>query len=254
MLIITSPAKTLDLESEYTLSFPPTQPQFLKQAAQIASDLKNLTKAQIQELMHINDKLSELNVQRYKSWLEKHTVNNSRPALHIYKGDIYRQLTPDTYNEKQQQYAHKSLRIISGLYGVLKAYDLMQPYRLEMKLDLCKHNGPKLADYWRKLVTDSLNQEAKSENHNFLLNLASKEYAAAVDFKKLTIPVVTVDFKQVQANGDLKTVAILSKIARGLMIEFCIKNTVENLDGVKKFNIEGYKLVEEGSKKLIFAR
>ena len=254
MLIITSPAKTLDLESEYTLSISPTQPQFSKQAAQIASDLRNLNEAQIQKLMHINSKLAELNVQRYKSWSKKHSVSNSRPALHIYKGDIYRQLTPDTYNEKQQQYVQKSLRIISGLYGVLKAYDLMQPYRLEMKLDLRKYNGPKLADYWSNIVTESLNKDAKSENHNFLLNLASKEYAAAVDFKKLTIPVVTVDFKQIQANGDLKTVAILSKIARGLMIEFCIKNTVENLDGVKNFNVEGYKLVEEGSKKLVFAR
>lgn len=250
MLIITSPAKTLDQNSIYPKT-EITQPLFLEKTNEIAQKLKKLPKKELQKMYQISDKLVELNHQRLKDWTKKHDLKNSRPAIFMYFGDIYREIFPKEYNKSEQDYAQKSLRMITGLYGYLRPFDLIQPYRLEMRTNVPSIGW--LHDYWQQTLTESLNQEAETQKHPFLLDLASKEYSKSINFNNLNIPRIEVLFKE-KRDGKLKTIAIFSKKARGMMIEFCIKNQINTVEQIKKFNTAGYKFTEETPNSLLFTR
>lgn len=252
MLFITSPAKTLDWQSDFQLSFKPTQPALLKESTKVMGIMSKLDASGLRKLMHISQAIAELNLERNKLWQPEHNNKNSRPALHAFNGDIFKQMTPRTYTKDQQDYAQQCVRIISGLYGVLRAYDLIQPYRLEMgsKLDV---DGKQLYKFWQPHTTKLLADEAKSAGHKFLVNLASNEYSSAVSFKDLPIPVIDIEFRE-KRNGKLQNVAIYSKQARGMMLEFCVKHLAADPQDMEKFDTAGYKLVAKTAKSLTFAR
>lgn len=251
MLILTSPAKTLNEIPKLPASLVITEPRSLDLTAKINKELSKLSQKQIAKLMSINEKLASLNYQRFKDWHQDHTLQNSQPALYMYAGDIYRQLTVQSYTKGEVNYAQNSLRVISGFYGILRALDLMQPYRLEMKLKL--PSGAKLTDYWRTECTKILIADCNQDPDKLVINLASKEYENAVDLKLLPAQVVNINFQEYR-NGELKTVAINSKRARGMMIEYCIKNQIHNLDDLKKFNLGDYKFNSEEEGSLLFVK
>lgn len=238
MIIITSSAKTLDEKTDCS-HVHGEQPLFLNMSERIHTSLAKKSKEELQEVLHANDKITELNFNRYKSWKKDHSSENSRPALFMYKGDIFRQMHPLAYSEDQLKYAHKTLRVMSGLYGSVRALDLIQPYRLEMaaKID----SNEKLSDQWRESVTEQFNKE-----DNTLVNLASKEYADAVDFDTFNGKVITIEFKE-ERDGKLQNLGILAKRARGMMIEYAIQNKVEDPKELQKFTEGGYAFAGETS-------
>lgn len=253
MLIITAPAKTLDLTSNYKVKAI-YQPQFPQEASEIRDQIAKMSEAELARFMKINEKIAAENFQRYQNWTLKHQEPQSRPALHCYKGDIYKQMHPETYTPEQQAYAQESIRILSGLYGVLRGYDLMQPYRLEMKQKMQVGEAKNLPEFWRPLVTASLNNDIQSQGHKFLLHLASEEYAAAINFKQLNCPVVKVEFREKQPDGTSKITPIYSKQARGMIMEFCIQNQINSVQELKQFSTANYQFQEGTDTSLVFSR
>lgn len=251
MLILTSPAKTQDFESSWETQIEPTKPQFLTDASKLIEILQKKSKKKLQGILGVSEKLVEENYERYQNWEKSHKLVNSKPALLAYKGDIYRQFKANGFSKSEQVYAQKSLRIITGLYGILRAYDLIQPYRLEMKTDLETNKESDLYEFWGKKLTNQLNKDIRDQNHKLVLNLASKEYSHSISFKDLKADYVTVEFKQTK-NGTTKNYGILSKFARGVMIDWCIKNKVKTLEKLKQFDMNGYRLEQETLHKLLF--
>ena len=243
MIILTSPAKTLDLESEFPKS-PESQPKHVSSANRIVKILKNKSKDELMQLYQKGEKISEINHERFQKWSENHNIVNSRPAIYTFAGDIYREIFPKKYTKKQQIYAQKNLRILSGLYGILKPYDLIQPYRLEMGTQIMIEDKPTPADYWKDKLTNTLKRDLINQNEHIILNLASQEYTRAIDFEKLYfVKVIKIDFKQCR-GGSTQQFGLLSKKARGMMIEFCIKNQIEKETELKNFSTAGYKYVK----------
>ena len=252
MIFITSPAKTLNFESDWNADLVST-PEFSDKAWELVSQLKKESLAELQQSLQVSEKLAELNHKRFQSFDKNPKTNKAKPALLAYMGDIYRQMTPQTYSDREQAYAQKNLRIITGLYGVLKAYDLIQPYRLEKKLKYQTKYGKNLYEFWGRTLTESLEKELSQHKNQVLINLASKEYSKAINLKNFTYPAYDIEFRQIK-NGEEKNTPIFSKIARGMMLEFCIKNNVKDLEGIKKFNTENYIFDREEGNKLFFVR
>jgi cytoplasmic iron level regulating protein YaaA (DUF328/UPF0246 family) len=250
MLILTAPAKTLNQEGTLP-SLKYSQPLLLKHAAIITHELQQLSAPELGTLLKTNDALTALNFKRYQQWNEAHSLDNSRPALWTYAGHIFKQIPVDTYNTKQLQYAQESLCILSGLYGVLRPLDLMQPYRLEMNTKL-GNIGP-LRAFWKQTLTKQLQQNINAHNHQFILNVASKEYSDAIDLKALSIPTINVIFLQT-SKGVTKTFAMLAKQARGQMIDFCITHQVETVEQLTKFNVDGYRLQSTSTTEVVFLK
>jgi uncharacterized protein len=243
MLIISSSAKTLDLETPA----PQGQaPNFLIEANKAQSVLASMDVQTFSEILGVSEKIALLNVERMQTW----SSAKARPALFMYKGDVYRQLNPSDYSKEQLDYA-KSVFAISGLYGAVGGMDEIKPYRLEMKAKLEGYGSMNV--YWKPLVTDYFNKLVEKEGHQFLLNLASKEYAKAVDRKKLTIPVIDVEFKE-ERDGKLKIVGLMAKRARGMMIDYCIVNHVQDPAELRHFNSAGYEFLGEENGTLTFVR
>ncbi len=250
MLILTAPAKTLNQQG--TLSaLDYTQPLLLGNATIIAKALQQLPQADLGVLLKTNNDLTALNYQRYQRWNKVHNVENSRPALWTYAGHIFRQIPVDTYSASQIQYAQDSLCILSGLYGVLRPLDLMQPYRLEMNTKL--GNLGALRAFWKEILTQQLQQIINYNNHQYVLNIASKEYSDAINLKALSVPTINITFLQT-SKGVTKTFAMLAKQARGQMIDFCITNNVKIIEQLTTFNVDGYKLQSESDKELVFLK
>lgn len=226
---------------------------FLKEANMIARSLRLYSKRGLGDVLEVSDSLADLNYERYKKWDKKHTPENSRPALYAYYGDIFQELNLDSYGKRELEYADSSLRIISGLYGLLRATDLIQPYRCEMTLSIHIGTAPDLVHFWREKVTRALNEDIKKGKHELVLNLASKEYAKVVDFDELSVPSLSVDFKQ-DVKGRIKNYGLLSKKARGDMVDFCIKSQATTLKDLKKFKTDGYKLDRETKSGLGFVK
>lgn len=253
MKIVLSPAKSLDYESELPTSRA-TQPQFLETTAKLNRKLSRMSKKEISELMGISDKLADLNYHRYQEFEEEHTPSNSRPAMYAFDGDVYTGL--DAYSipvEKIDRF-QDTLRILSGMYGILRPLDLMQPYRLEMGTSIGIERKDSLYGVWQKKVTDYLNKELKKDE--LFINLASNEYFKVVDTKNLKVPVITPVFKDLK-NGKLKIVSFFAKKARGAMVKYIIDNDVETYEGLKGFDYEGYAYSDKGSEKeneLLFTR
>ena len=246
MLMIISPAKTLDYESPLATETH-TQPDFLDDACELIDQLKELEPHQVSNLMSISDKLGQLNAERFQSWHTPFTPDNARQAVLAFKGDVYTGLDAESFSNEDFSFAQKHLRILSGLYGLLKPLDLMQPYRLEMGTRFENTRGKDLYAFWGSKITEALNQLLASDD-KVLVNLASNEYFKSVQKKHLDARLVTPQFKDWK-NGQYKMISFYAKKARGLMCRFAIQNRITQADDLKGFNLEGYYFSEDQSDK-----
>jgi cytoplasmic iron level regulating protein YaaA (DUF328/UPF0246 family) len=252
MKIIISPAKSLDFETAL-----PTQkhtlPKFLKDSRVIHKVIKQKNPNDLMELMSISDKLADLNWQRNKVWKTPFTPENARPALYAFAGDVYIGLDGYSISEEKLDALQDKLRILSGLYGLLKPLDLMQAYRLEMGTHLPIDDHKNLYDFWKQKLTAALNKELK--NGELFVNLASNEYASAIDFKALKVPVITADFLD-SKDGKLKMISFFAKKARGLMVRYILDTNAETIEDLQGFDYDGYRFDSNLSKgnTLVFTR
>lgn len=238
MLTVISPAKTLDFESELPTDTY-TQPKFKKQSAELIDLLRGFKPDALSDLMHISEKLAHLNVDRYEAWQTRHTTGNSRQAIFAFKGDVYLGLEAHKFSQTDCEFAQGHLRILSGLYGVLRPLDLMQAYRLEMGSKLSNIKGDNLYDFWGNQVTTTLNRQAKSNDDPAILNLASNEYFKVIKKDELKVPVVSPVFKD-EKNGKFKIISFFAKKARGMMSGWVIQNQITEPTELKKFKVGGY--------------
>lgn len=252
MKIVISPAKSLDFEKPLPTT-KNSKPQFLKEAKTINGELKKLKPADLSELMHISNNLAQLNWERNKIFKSPFTAQNARPAIYAFNGDVYLGLDSYTIPEEKLAILQKKLRILSGQYGILKPLDLMQAYRLEMGTQISINETKNLYEFWKDSLTNSLNKELKK--NELFINLASQEYFAVIDTKKLKVAVITPEFKDYK-DGKLKMISFFAKKARGLMVRYIIDHDVETLEKLKHFNYEGYQFDENLSKgnTIVFTR
>jgi uncharacterized protein len=252
MKIVISPAKSLDFETKLPTNIY-SQSAFLKQSETIHKTLKKKKPNDLKELMHISDNLANLNWQRNQEWNTPFTPENARPAVFAFNGDVYTGLDAYTIPDNKIEILQDKLRILSGLYGILKPLDLMQAYRLEMGTSMPIGTSKNLYEFWKKTITNSLNEELS--NDELLINLASNEYFSAVDVKSLKVPVVTPEFKDYK-DGKLKMISFFAKKARGLMVRYIIDTNAATIDDLKQFNYDGYAFDANLSKgnKLVFTR
>ncbi len=238
MLIIISPAKTLDYNSPIkTKVF--TQPEHLDDSEKLIHCLRQLSSRNIGELMNVSTNIADLNFDRYKTWNKMFTEENARQALLAFKGDVYTGLNIDSFNSKDFGFAQKHLRILSGLYGLLRPLDLMQPYRLEMSTKLVTERGKNLYEFWGSIITKGLNTQLQKTQSDYLINLASNEYSKAVKFKELNASVITPVFKDYK-DGKYKIIGIYAKKARGMLSRYIIKHRLTAPEDIKTFNDENY--------------
>ena len=254
MIAILSPAKTLDYTS-LTKKFDSSQHIFQDETQVLVSKLKKQSKAKLKALMKISDKLAEENATRYKEFGPKFTKKNSKEAIFAFMGDAYRGFDATTLTKGQINFAQKHVRILSGLYGILKPLDLMQPYRLEMGTRLSTRKGKNLYEFWGEKITQSLNEEINSHRAKTIVNLASKEYFKSIKKKKLEVPIIDVDFKEYR-DGKLKYIQFNAKRARGLMARYIVTEKAKSVEALKGFNLEEYAFSEEESteNQLLFVR
>jgi len=239
MLAVISPAKTLDFETP-----PPTgvftMPDFLDHSEALIAVLRRVSKKKLGNLMSISADLAALNTQRYADWNTPFTTDNAKQALMAFKGDVYTGFDLDQYGKRDFTYAQKHLRILSGLYGLLRPLDLIQPYRLEMGTKLPTRRGKDLYKFWGSIITEALNGALAASGSGVLVNLASNEYYAAVDKKLLSARIITPSFKDLK-NGNYKILSFFAKKARGTMSEFIIRERIDEPEGLKKFKGMGYR-------------
>ncbi|QAV23653.1 peroxide stress protein YaaA [Proteus hauseri] len=254
MLITISPAKTLDYESPLaTTHF--TQPELLKYSQQLIDECRKLSSSDIASLMKISDKLAGLNAARFGEWHPEFTPNNARQAILAFKGDVYTGMQAEHFSEDDFLFAQQHLRILSGLYGVLRPLDLMQPYRLEMGIKLENKKGKDLYQFWGNIITDTLNKALDEQGDNILVNLASDEYFKSVNTKKLNAEIIKPVFLD-EKNGKYKVISFYAKKARGLMSRFIIQEKLTNKTQLKEFELEGYRFnsAESEGNTLVFKR
>lgn len=238
MLLVISPAKTLDYETpSITNKF--TQPDFLDQSALLIEELRELSPAAVGSLMSISDKLSQLNAARFQAWSAPFSPDNAKQAVLAFKGDVYTGLDAETLNEQQLSFAQKHLRILSGLYGLLRPLDLMQAYRLEMGTRFTNQRGKDLYQFWGSMITEQLNQELASQKSQVLVNLASNEYYKSVQPKQINGQIITPVFKDWK-NDQYKIISFYAKKARGLMCRYIIDHNIDQPEEMKSFDYEGY--------------
>jgi cytoplasmic iron level regulating protein YaaA (DUF328/UPF0246 family) len=244
MLMVISPAKTLDYESPLpTTTY--TQPEFLDSACELIDHLKELEPHQVSNLMSISDKLGQLNAERFRNWRTPFTPDDARQAILAFKGDVYTGLDAYQFNEDDFAFAQKHLRMLSGLYGMLRPLDLMQPYRLEMGTRLSNARGKDLYAFWGSRITDEINRLLAADS-GVLINLASNEYFKSVKKKDLEGRLITPQFKDWK-NGQYKMISFYAKKARGLMCQYAIRNRITQAEDLKGFNLEGYYFSESQS-------
>ena len=254
MLFLLSPAKSLDYES----ALPPvkaSEPQFVPQSTELISTLKKKTSKQIAELMDLSEALAQLNVDRYKAWSPTFTETNARPAVLAFNGDVYEGLDAKTLKSKDLQWAQDHVAILSGLYGVLRPLDLMQPYRLEMGTALKHGKANNLYQFWGAQIAAHLNQQLSASKDPVIVNLASQEYFKAVDRKALQARVIECVFQDFK-NGQYKIISFFAKRARGLMARYAIQHQLKTPQALQAFNSEGYCFTPDSSNDdtLVFRR
>jgi cytoplasmic iron level regulating protein YaaA (DUF328/UPF0246 family) len=250
--MLVSPAKTLDYETP--LPFDEfTQPDMLDQSQLLIDELTQLTPKDVASLMKLSDKLATLNVTRFQHWSLPFNQDNARPAMYAFKGDVYTGLDAYSLKKSDVNFAQKHLRMLSGLYGLLKPLDLMQPYRLEMGTKFANQRGGNLYEFWGDRITQMINAENAAKE--VVLNLASNEYFKAVKIKQLNAEVITPVFKD-EKNGQYKIISFYAKKARGLMAAYVIKNRINEVEKIKSFDVTGYKFSPEQStaKEWVFLR
>ena len=244
MLIVISPAKTLDFEMPHSAW---SQPVLSQDRDQLLAVLQQHSSKKIASLMKLSDRLADLNYQRYQTWAQQPT----QAAIHAFKGDVYKGLKANTWSEEDKQVAQKHLRVLSGLYGILKPYDEMKPYRLEMKTALQTSRGKNLYQFWGQQPTQILMQDlqqsiANTKDKPLLINLASQEYFKVLQLKQQNIEVITPIFQD-EKNEQYKVIALYAKYARGLMASHLIQQARFTLDSIKEFSAEGYVYDEKAS-------
>ena len=252
MKIIISPAKSLDFENKAPTSLY-TQPLFLDQSEKLNKKLKTLSKKKLSELMKISDDLSALNYNRNQTWQTPFTSENAKQAIYAFTGEVFRGIDVNSLQEEKLPLLQNNLRILSGLYGLLKPLDLIQPYRLEMGTKLKVGRKDNLYKFWDDTVAKALNKEL--EDDELLVNLASTEYFKVISKKVLKVPMITPVFKDFK-NGQYKTIMTFAKKARGLMVRYIIDNNVKTIEELKAFNIDNYRFSEAMSSEndLVFTR
>jgi len=254
MLTVISPAKTLDFET------PPhtrkaTQPEFLDRAAELVEDARSLAPDDIRELMGVSEAIAELNHRRFMNWTRPFTKDNAKQAILAFRGDVYSGLDADSLSAGQLAFAQKHLRILSGLYGLLRPLDLMQAYRLEMGLKFANRGGRNLYEFWGEDLTLALNAQLHKARSNTLINLASQEYFRAVKTRQLEADIITPVFKDLK-NGKYKVISFFAKKARGQMARYIIERELNDVAGLKKYRVDGYRYnaAESSARELVFTR
>ncbi|VAX01988.1 UPF0246 protein YaaA [hydrothermal vent metagenome] len=239
MLLVVSPAKKLDYDSQDKTSIH-TTPDYLKDSKQLITRLRDFSTLDISELMDVSTKIADLNFERYAEWTPNFTLKNSKQSILVFKGDVYTCMDALSFNNADFKFAQKHLRILSGLYGLLRPLDLMKAYRLEMGSKLTTTRGKNLYEFWDTTITEGLNAHLKIIRSDVLINLASNEYFKSVKKKYLNAEIITPMFKDYK-NGDYKMIGIYAKKARGLLSRYVIKNKLTNPEDIKSFDLEGYK-------------
>ncbi|AEJ00087.1 UPF0246 protein yaaA [Nitrosomonas sp. Is79A3] len=245
MIIVISPAKTLDFETP-AITQEHTQPGFLDDSAELIDQLRKLEPDQVGKLMSISPKLAVLNSNRYFAWKRPFDMRNAKQAVLAFKGDVYTGLNTDTLTAADLAFAQDHLRILSGLYGVLRPLDLMQAYRLEMGTQFKNSRGNNLYEFWGDKITQALNQDLQKQKTDILINLASIEYFQSVRKDKLNARIITPVFKD-EKNGVYKIISFFAKKARGLMSRYIIQNKLTNSEDIKHFDFAGYQFSEDAS-------
>ncbi len=254
MIVVISPAKTLDFENPaVTETF--SQPDFLAKSTKLIDQLRQLDPAKVSALMNISDKLGSLNFGRFQDWQTPFTQANAKQAVLAFKGDVYTGLDADTLSEADLQYAQQHLRILSGLYGLLRPLDLIQPYRLEMGTPFANNDGKNLYEFWGSSITDAMNDVLATEDSPILVNLASNEYFKSLQPQAVKAKIVTPVFKDFKGDK-YKIISFFAKKARGLMTRYIIENRIEQADQIKAFDVDGYQYAESMSndKEWVFIR
>jgi uncharacterized protein len=238
MLIVASPAKTLDYQTPVKTKIA-TLPDYLEHSQELINRVRQFSSLDISELMKVSTKIAELNFDRYEAWDKNFTADNAKQALLAFKGDVYTGLDAESFNSEDFNFAQKHLRILSGLYGLLRPLDLMQAYRLEMGTKLDTARGKNLYQFWGTQITEGLNAQLKKTRSEALINLASNEYFKAVKVKQLNAEIITPAFKEFK-NGDYKMISFYAKKARGMLSRYIIKHQLSDPEDIKGFEDEGY--------------
>jgi cytoplasmic iron level regulating protein YaaA (DUF328/UPF0246 family) len=246
MLMLISPAKKLDVETPAPIK-KSTQAELLDEAQLLINDLRRLAPQDVSALMGISDKLGVLNYERYQDWQLPFTSENAKQAILAFKGDVYVGLDAESFDAEDFRFAQQHLRILSGLYGVLRPLDLMQAYRLEMGTRFENPRGKDLYQFWGSVITDALNAQLKKNKSDVLVNLASNEYFKSVKKAKLAVDIITPIFKD-NKNGQYKIISFYAKKARGLMAAYAIKHKITDAGQLKQFDTDGYQYNAELSK------
>lgn len=238
MQIILSPAKTLNFEDKAVVD-EYTVPEFTTEAHAIMGYLRRFNHKELVDFMSISANLAELNTIRHNAWELEHNPNNSKQCVYAFNGEAYNGLGVEQFDEKDMAFAQDHLRILSGLYGILKPLDLIQPYRLEMGSKLKTDKGKNLYDFWGDKIVKVLNRKAKKSGSNTLINLASNEYFKVVNLNALSLDIITPVFKELK-NGAYKVITVYAKKARGLISAYAIRNRITDPEQLKRFNMDGY--------------
>lgn len=239
MLLLLSPAKSLNFAiSIHARNL--TVPEFVDDTRNILAELKKLKPQEISQLMKISDKLATLNYQRFQEFQFPLTEKNSKPALFVFDGDVYDAFDVEKYSTQDLQFAQKHLRILSGLYGILRPLDLMQAYRLEMSTNFKVGKNKNLYEFWQEKLTNYLNDEIKTHREKIILNLASEEYFSSVNPQKINAKIINIIFKE-KKGSEYKIIGLFAKKARGMMADYIIKNRIDEVEKIKKFSLTNYK-------------
>ena len=253
MIIVISPAKNLDFDSKY--DFEVTKPRLLKFTHELISKLKNKSIQDIEKLMSISTSLATLNAQRFHNFTTNPSLEQTQPAIFAFNGDVYHGLQASSFDTQKMEFAQKHLRILSGLYGILRPLDMIQPYRLEMGTQLAFDDYKTLYDFWDTKIMNLLLEDLESQNDNTIINLASFEYLKSVNKKEFTANIIDIEFKDFK-NDQYKIISFYAKKARGLMSKYIIDNTLSDPDDLKGFDYEGYYYdpVASSAQKMAFKR
>lgn len=246
MLILVSPAKTLDFEQP-PLTQIHTRPDFLAQSQELIQVCQQLTPSDIATLMKVSDSIAGLNAARFGEWKPDYSIDNAKQAIFAFRGDVYTGFDADTLTAAQLERTQSQLRILSGLYGLLRPLDLILPYRLEMGTALTNQKGKNLYEFWGNTLTDAVNSAVAAQGDDIIINLASNEYFKAIKPKLLNAQLITPVFKDFK-NGQYKVISFFAKRARGMMVRYIIDQQVSSIDGLKAFEVDGYYYSEELSK------
>jgi cytoplasmic iron level regulating protein YaaA (DUF328/UPF0246 family) len=252
LIFLSSPAKSYNFDNRFKegLKIDFFQPEFISQTTILWQNLKNQKLDKLAKTLEISSNLAKLNQERFLNWQKEHTLSNSYLAISAFFGDVFKQLEISKYSQKEIDYISKTFFIISGFYGLLNAFSLIQPYRLEMKLSLDVDGKKiKLADFWQPILRQYFNQKLAKKT---IINLASQEYSNALDYKNIKNKILDINFKQKNKQGEYKSIGILTKKARGKFLNWAFLNQIETINQLKGFNLDNYSLQEETEKTLTF--